>query len=113
MSNDLKCPRCESTLGPMEMVGVHIDVCPMCNGCWLDRNEINQLTRSRGSNAVVVELVGKNDSYIPCPRCKAKTLQEGHHAHRPGLLLDECKQCGGVWLDRGELPTLLSIRKAH
>ena len=110
MSNDLRCPRCDAVMSPMTMVGVHIDICPMCNGCWLDSKEINQLTRSRGKNAITVVLVNKKDSYAACPRCKQKTLQEGGHALRPSLVLDECKKCSGVWLDRGELPTLLSLR---
>lgn len=110
-NEELKCPRCDVAMASMTMVGVHIDVCSNCNGCWLDNKEIELMTRSRGKNALTVELANKKDSYAFCPRCREKTLQEGNHVMKPSLLLDECKNCHGVWLDRGELPTLLTLRK--
>ena len=42
-SEPLACPRCRSILAPKLEHGVEIDVCPLCQGVWLDRNELDQL----------------------------------------------------------------------
>jgi len=38
-----------------------------------------------------------------CPRCFVKMNQREHHQVR----IDECPSCGGIWLDKGELQTLV------
>lgn len=102
----MKCPKDHVDMGPMTMLNTVIDVCPLCNGCWLDKNELERITRSR-KNAVSVKLVGKKATENKCPRCKGK-LHEGSVESVKDLLLDECDLCGGLWLDRGELTRLLS-----
>ncbi len=39
-----------------------------------------------------------------CPSCGVGMRE----VERRGVLLDVCPQCGGVWLDRGELEKLLA-----
>jgi Zn-finger nucleic acid-binding protein len=39
----MTCPRCSSELRPNRREGVEIDVCPQCNGIWLDRGELERL----------------------------------------------------------------------
>lgn len=107
-----KCPRCDRAMQSMSMVGVTIDVCDLCNGCWLDGNEATSLTRSRGKNAVSVELTATKDSPLCCPSCGSKSMLEGAHSKNSNLILDQCKTCTGVWLDKGELTTLLALRAA-
>ena len=38
-----------------------------------------------------------------CPNC----AREMEHLERHGVTLDRCEVCGGIWLDRGELETLI------
>ena len=38
-----------------------------------------------------------------CPNC----AREMEHVNRHGVTLDRCEVCGGIWLDRGELETLI------
>jgi uncharacterized protein len=40
-----------------------------------------------------------------CPRCTASELIERDH---DGVVLDVCKECRGLWLDRGELEKLIA-----
>jgi Zn-finger nucleic acid-binding protein len=40
---------------------------------------------------------------IHCPKCAA----EMRHYERSGILVDQCPECRGVFLDRGELERLL------
>ncbi|MFN9249308.1 MAG: zf-TFIIB domain-containing protein [Planctomycetota bacterium] len=39
----LNCPRCQSQLVPRMEQEIEVDVCPLCQGVWLDRNELEQL----------------------------------------------------------------------
>lgn len=47
LSDDIKliCPRCESKMDKIEKNNITIDVCPYCNGLWLDDGEINKLNK--------------------------------------------------------------------
>ena len=40
-----------------------------------------------------------------CPRCTASELLERDHE---GVTVDVCRECRGVWLDRGELEKLIA-----
>lgn len=102
----MKCPKDKVDMSPMTMLNTVIDICPLCNGCWLDKNELQRITRSR-KNALEVKLQKKRKTENLCPRCKG-ALHEGAHQSIEDLMLDECEKCGGLWLDRGELPRLLS-----
>ena len=42
-----KCPRCGADLNEQEHGPVHIDVCPDCNGMWLDNGEFEILLRAQ------------------------------------------------------------------
>lgn len=39
----------------------------------------------------------------PCPSCSAELVE----VERSGVRIDACRQCRGVFLDRGELDTIL------
>lgn len=39
----LKCPRCGSKMDKIDKNNIVIDVCPNCNGMWLDDGEIEKL----------------------------------------------------------------------
>jgi uncharacterized protein len=40
-----------------------------------------------------------------CPRCTASELIERDH---DGVTVDVCRECRGVWLDRGEMEKLIA-----
>ena len=37
--------------------------------------------------------------YNKCPKCGAELTERDHH----GVKIDQCTECGGIWLDKGEL----------
>jgi hypothetical protein len=44
-----------------------------------------------------------------CPRCGGD-LTENHAEH---VKIDECNDCGGIWLDKGELEQLRRVNSAR
>jgi Zn-finger nucleic acid-binding protein len=40
-----------------------------------------------------------------CPRCQSSVLEE---RDRDGVVIDVCKDCRGIWLDRSELERLIA-----
>ncbi|MEW6279201.1 MAG: zf-TFIIB domain-containing protein [Candidatus Eremiobacterota bacterium] len=104
----MKCPKDHVPMNTMTLLNTVIDVCPLCNGCWLDKDELTRITRSR-KEALTVTLVKKKVTQFACPRCKGR-LFEGMHPSIDEFYIDECEQCAGIWLDRGELPRLLSAK---
>lgn len=102
------CPKCSTAMESIKLAGVVIDSCPFCQGCWLDGKELERITRSRGSEAVRVNLSDPRPSELKCPRCRGTVLQQDSHSTKTDLVLDQCQTCGGLWLDQGELPRLLA-----
>lgn len=90
------------------MVGVEFESCPRCSGVWLDQGELKALTRSRGGEALQVEVSVELQTQFFCPICKPPCLLfECQHSLPPDFTLDVCGRCGGIWFDEGEFPSLL------
>jgi len=43
--------------------------------------------------------VGKQESKLRCPKCPGELTSYTFE----GFLLDRCHDCGGIWMDKGEL----------
>ena len=46
---------------------------------------------------------------MTCPRC----TNELRAQNKDGIEIDVCRQCGGVWLDRGELDRLTDAENRY
>ncbi len=101
------CPRCGSvrlTATPAAN-GVLVDVCPRCNGVFLDHGEVNYFVRKGAMDPYYQGgLIAPRQSAIRCPK-------DGHSMWEGGLLradlqVDECSHCRGLWFDNQELPKL-------
>lgn len=44
-----------------------------------------------------------------CPRCKAGLASKQYE----NMTIENCAQCGGIWLDKGELQPILTARDIH
>ncbi len=45
-----------------------------------------------------------------CPVCLGATMVKLQFVSTPGLQLDHCRRCGGIWFDAGEVPLLRRCR---
>ena len=62
------------------------------------RRQSSRLCRKRRSTFLLGMVTMK------CPRCHGTLVAEKHQ----DLTIDQCGACGGIWLDEGELVTILS-----
>ena len=56
-------------------------------------------------------LVPKNEKKFSCPRCASifNIRKMEKITHPSGAILDICKQCGGMWIDRDEVKLLFDF----
>ena len=44
-----------------------------------------------------------------CPRCGGDLVEQ----HAENVKIDECSDCGGIWLDKGELEQLQRVNRSR
>ena len=102
------CPKCDSTLKPLDFEpDLQVERCEGCKGIWMDKGELaryaNTPTDLPAGSYEKGMLVG-----LSCPSCKEKNKTSGLYQGTlaPGLSLDFCKACEGLWFDHKELSGL-------
>jgi len=104
------CPRCGNV--PLSATpapnGVIVDVCPRCNGLFLDYAEVNYFVRQGAMDPYYQSgLIQPRQSPIRCPKDGAPMWEGG--LLRADLQVDECSHCRGLWFDNQELPKLQEL----
>lgn len=114
----MQCPRDGTTLTSEKYEGdVVIDRCSSCGGIWLDSGELKTIQETMEHDyseelkrinivARAFEMARqKARPEIQCPKCQA-ALNPKEYCYCSQILIDRCANCGGVWLDAGELQAL-------
>ena len=112
----MNCPRCESTLSPVEYDGVKVQVCSGCKGEWLEAGELQTLAEHHDEvftpqEIQSLEAVNKeiftpekdDHDELNCPACAEVTMEHFNYADTSGIILHKCSECGGVWADKDQL----------
>jgi len=107
----MKCPRCARNLEVTEVGGVQVDVCQGgCGGIWFDAFELTKMDQPNESAGWLLEHIRIDlevsfdaDDPVFCPRCMGIGLMRQRYPSNHRLTVDNCRVCGGVWLDFGEL----------
>ena len=47
--------------------------------------------------------------FMKCPKCGGDLAEREYHH----VKIDECKDCGGIWLDKGELQMIDHVERNH
>jgi Zn-finger nucleic acid-binding protein len=102
-----ECHRCWVPLERKEVEvfgpNIIIDVCPKCQGVWLDQGELGKLLNDRVLTNYLTKHIGtKSKSPMVCPSCGGTMDFE----KADDVEVDVCLTCGGVWVDQGELDAL-------
>ncbi len=107
----MKCPACFNELTEIKFGGVNVDVCEGgCAGIWFDVFELQRVDephevpgehrlRVQRDPHLQVDLSRRRD----CPRCDGIKLQRHFFSAKKQVEVDQCPNCGGYWLDEGEL----------
>lgn len=107
----MNCPACNHALTSITSNGVTVDVCDGgCGGLWFDHFEFKkfdepsepavELLQVRRDPNVVVD----TSKRYTCPHCTDDVVMMRHFSSvKRAVTIDECPECGGVWLDAGEL----------
>ena len=108
----LECPRDKTTMDQVEVGEAHLDRCGKCGGQFFDSGEMfaafgvkadpSYWDREEAGGAV-------KDHSFACPRCRKHMLAQDVKYEKDSVEIDRCGHCGGVWLDKGEVETIMAI----
>ena len=107
----LGCPRCGAPLTELRVGGTRTDICEQCGGLWLDRLELARFEDpdSMFGDALVSHLsqiratLVDHATRLRCPRHPGAVMLRRAFSRTAPIQVDECPECGGLWLDAGEL----------
>jgi len=105
----MKCPVCSAEMIE-ENFGIKVNVCKNgCKGMWFDWGELAFLDEhDEGLGEALKEALNypraneKKRGKIKCPKCGI-SMQTHKYKRSKEVNVDECYNCGGFFLDSGEL----------
>ncbi len=108
-----KCPKCENRIFEVQYFGVTLDKCKTCQGLWFDSNELDQLKSQLDESIRWIDIdlwkyanrANFKPSRFDCPKCQ--TVMSELQFDGSKVTLEFCINCGGAWLDGGELGIVL------
>ncbi len=116
------CPDCSTQMRQETVHGVQLDVCPKCAGIWFDAEEMRALlTRDPLALSALEDKAVPSETKQPpeqepvgpstrrCPACQLG-LQQSPYLYTSPIVLDICLQCGGFFVDDGELGKMQQVR---
>jgi Zn-finger nucleic acid-binding protein len=105
----MNCPKCpKETMIKEVYEGVEVDRCPTCKGIFFDKGELKTLIdKKMGNTADTLNFSSTSDQMDKMPAFCSRCNRDMAVAKGPGTVrVDVCQQCGGAFLDQGELATL-------
>jgi hypothetical protein len=103
-------------LVPVQFGPVELELCGHCRGVWLDHGEVAEVSHESlsGASPTMAELVlsrgqRRGGTDMRCPKCEG-SLVTYRFADYEALEIEFCEDCGGVWLERGELAQIQRSR---
>ena len=81
------------------------DLCEHCGSLWLDAGELDKMAFQVAGS---IEFCSDEEDRTPekkkkCPRCDDCELERVRFLGTTDIVLHHCRNCGGFWLDGGEL----------
>lgn len=114
MDDRLICPACGKPMTEVliENRGIAIDIClDGCGGIYFDNREMKKFTDSSKDIDEIVSLVKDKNFKKPeegerhCPVCGMKMVKNSA-SPKNAVTIDQCYNCGGIFLDHGELTAI-------
>lgn len=108
----LDCPRDGSTMTENVVGESVLDACGKCGGQFFDTGEMYGAFGLKADPALWDrdETAGPvRESHVKCPRCKKMMLTQDIAHESTKVEIDRCGHCGGIWLDKGEVDSIMAI----
>jgi hypothetical protein len=67
------------------------------------REDAERIRKLRAEQEAEERARERRSHFMKCPKCGADLITDVFH----GVQIDRCPECGGVWLDHGELDQLM------
>src|SRR3989442_1330921 len=107
----MKCPACFNELTQTQVGSLVVDVCEGgCGGGWFDAFELQRGDEGKeaGGDHFLKIFRGESVQGDFCrqnenPPCAGGKIKRHFFSARRKVEVDECPNCGGYWLDAGEL----------
>lgn len=113
----MKCPRCQAEMRDTKAYGCTVKTCPKCEGTWypgetlgrVSDHSLSELREGPLRPTLVADKLETVDLQAPilCPCCERPMIRY-RYTMGCDAVLDECLE-HGVWLDDGELGSLLEF----
>lgn len=108
------CPNCKNKeLQPLQIGNITIDNCADCKGSWFDYAELDKIKDFKISDANWFDVdlfsdetkfsTSNSDKLCPKDNHSLFTLKYANSE----VEVDVCKECKGIWLDKGEFENLM------
>jgi Zn-finger nucleic acid-binding protein len=107
----MHCPKCQMNMEKLEHASIEVERCTNCKGIWFDALELDHLLKTPGSEIIdtghekIGEQYNRKDRFA-CPKCSSQTMIRMVDARQPHIHFEQCKICGGSFLDAGEFRDL-------
>lgn len=114
----MNCPRCDTPLVKEKIEkyypniptkNIEVDVCSSCTGIWFDRGELEKINHIVDPTYIEIRKIPSRDDQnisLKCPKCENKVLDKIENERDVKVIMDVCPDCGGIWLDGGELKAI-------
>ena len=95
----------------MQVGSLAVDVCQGgCGGIWFDAFELQKVDEERETAGEPLLNIQRDERLVvdpsrkrECPRCAGMKLHRHFFSAKRRVEVDQCPNCGGYWLDAGEL----------
>jgi uncharacterized protein len=116
----MKCPACFNELTQKQVGRLTVDVCQDgCGGIWFDAFEMEQVDEEEEAAGEALLDIPRDDRVLvdrsrkrECPRCPEIKLHRHFFSAARRVEVDQCPNCGGYWLDAGELAQIRDEKSA-
>lgn len=113
----MKCPNDNTDLDQALFSDIEVDYCTRCLGIWFDKDELSYAKDKKDDQLNWLDFdiwrdkakfnLSMSDKH--CPSCRVGLMQVGYD--NSNVKIDFCKNCQGVWLDRGEFKQMMVYLK--
>jgi len=121
----MHCPACDGILIIVDLQGCDVGICPLCEGIWFNSADLKTVVDKMIAAGEVdspepstflqprrIERPDKQEGIRMCPDCDL-VMKKLNYATDSNVFIDKCGECGGVWIDIGELMAIAEYIKGY